>query len=693
MPTHRLSIRRKLILFGVGVSAAVLIVCAAGFITHDLIRIKRAMSENLNVQARIIAAQAERPLLSGDRQALWFVLQALDANAGVSAAWIRTLAGETVAAYHRNPAAPLEIPAAAFKDAAVTRSHVTLRVPIQNYGETVGYVDIAAEKSMLSRDLQHYALIAVATLLVALAAAFVLSSGLQSIISAPVLALRDVAKRVISERNYALRAPSGNDDELGELTANFNDMLDHMEQRDAMLEQQVKERTHELVRLNDQLKHQAYHDALTRLPNRALLDDRLTLAIAQAERYRGKLAVMFLDLDNFKQINDTLGHEYGDELLRQVAVRLRNAIRSNDTVARLGGDEFTIVATEIESPDDAAQVASTIIRAVREPYEIIGKESQLTVSIGISIYPDDGDHVSVLKRNADTAMYHAKDRGRNNYQFFSRELNTRVRNRLLMLSELEQAIQGQEVFTLYRARMEAVSEQIIGAEALVRWRHPQQGLLGPAEIARYAAEAGLSSRLDQWLAEDAVRCFARWRKHVPRALSLTLPLSAQSLLDERVVLYLQHLADRGGVDAGDVEIEVAEDALTKNPQRLAASLAGIKSAGFRLALGQFGSGAAAVDDLNRYPFDALKLDRSLVRGLAQTPAHGRLVEAVLALARTLGLAVIADEVDDERTRELLLELGCDYLQGAVIHPPQEAAAFESMVRLPAARVLAGASSA
>jgi diguanylate cyclase (GGDEF)-like protein len=676
MTLRSLAIRRKLMLLGTAVSATVVLVCIGAFLAYDAIRLERLAQGHLSVQAGVLAEHAGNAVASGDRQGAWSALQVLDASPGVSAAWIRQLDGRSLAAYQRNGSEPLTLTETAFASGGKTAGHLTVRAPIRRFGETIGFVDIAADTGFIDRDVLEYALGLSLTAALAIAVALLVSLRFQRAIADPVIGLRELARRVVRERNYALRAPAEGGDEFGELTASINELLEHIEQRDAMLEQQVKERTRELVRLNDQLKHQVYHDTLTRLPNRALFDDRLTLALAQAERYRTMLAVMFLDLDEFKNINDTLGHEYGDELLRAVAERLRRAVRSNDTVARLGGDEFTIIISQLESPDDAGQVAASIIRALGEHFDIAGRSLKVTASIGISVYPVDGDTVSVLKRNADAAMYHAKELGRNNYQFFSDELNARARHRLLMLTELEASIRRNDLLSFYHPRLDVVHDRIIAVQASARWRHPQQGLIAATDIARFAAEAGLAGRLDRWLARDAIARCAGWRRRHQRSFTLVLGLSAQSLLDEGIVAYLGGLLSESALEPGAVQIEIDEAVLVKHSARLAGTLRALGTRGWRLAIANFGTGYAAFEHLAELPIDTIKLSQEHTSALPASKQAIAVVKAVMAMAGSLGITVVAEDIDRAEVRDLLVSLGCTAMEGPLFHSPLSAAEFE-----------------
>ncbi len=407
-----MSITRKLVLYALLVGSGAAVVFFVFDIVHDASRERERLQAHLAASGRLVTPAITESIERGDDAALNRSLTTLLDLPGVSALRLEPAPGQTIA--------PVTL---GEPRASATDWSQGLRLPLFSQGRRVGTLALGVGRATYAHLRNEHLTVALGALASALLAVGLLALLLHRMISIPLLRLTEFARTVSRQRNYSLRSQWQGKDEIGELAAAMDEMLGQVEARDAQLEEQVLSRTDELVRVNEQLKHQAYHDALTRLPNRALFDDRLTLSMAQADRDRKKLAVLFLDLDNFKSINDTLGHEIGDDMLRVVAERLRRSVRRIDTVARLGGDEFTVLVTRLEEADDVLSVVRAIVDSVAEPMEVSGHQLVTSASIGISVYPDHGDSATELKRNADTAMYSAKATGRGRYRFYSQALD------------------------------------------------------------------------------------------------------------------------------------------------------------------------------------------------------------------------------------------------------------------------------
>ncbi|MCC7411726.1 MAG: EAL domain-containing protein [Gammaproteobacteria bacterium] len=657
-----LSIRRKLIIFSMGVTSTALLIVTVAGLYRDALQARQVVGERLEQQANVLAASVTAPLLLGDRKALQDALLSLGSDQGIVRARVLDDAGQILAEYLRPGS---ELPAA---EASVRHvREVTLA------SRRLGEVEIVAQPTAVALWFAELNRLSLVTLAIAIVIAYALSVQLERIISRPLVHLAAIARRVTYERDYTLRASYESADEFGHLTAAFNRMLDQIQQRDELLEDEVRERTEDLVRVNERLKHQAYHDALTKLPNRALFDDRLTLALAQAERERTKVAVLFLDLDNFKTINDTLGHDYGDEMLRHVAQRLRGAVRRNDTVARLGGDEFTVIVTKMDDADAAAVVARSILEVLREPIHVNDQNLHVTVSIGISIYPDHGETVTTLKRNADTAMYQAKERGRDNFQFYSDELDTVVGQRLMLLTELERAIDRGDLQVYYQPLADASTGRIAGVEALARWRHPTRGLMSAAQFIPFAEEAGLISRVDEWMIAAVMRQCAEWnaRGHRPPLTSCNVAIA--TLREAGFGDLMRKLARTHGVTPAWIAIEISERALMHATEDDLDVLRDIRGLGFRLIIDDFGSGYSAFSYLPQCPVDQVKIDRSFVRNVARDRYGAAAVRAIVAMARSLELVIAAKGVAERAQQSALQLVGLTLVQGYFSGEPVPAA--------------------
>lgn len=412
-----------------------------------------------------------------------------------------------------------------------------------------------------------------------------------------------------------------------------------------------------------QLDHMAHHDPLTDLPNRSLLADRLEQAVHRAERTGNHVAVLFIDLDRFKNINDTLGHPSGDLLLQDVARRLQHMLRHEDTVARLGGDEFIVVVENIERPDFAESVASKIIEVLDTPFTINGQELFIGASIGISLYPTDGGNPSNLIKYADTAMYRAKEKGRNTYQFYTQELTDTVMERLALESSLRRALDAGQLELHYQPQVELSSGRIIGAEALLRWHHPELGMISPERFIPLAEEAGIILPIGEWVLEQACSQAARWCALYPEFERIAVNLSIVQLQRNDFVEKVRGVLQRTGLPAAKLELEITEGMLMQFPDITQVVLNGLRDLGVDLAIDDFGTGYSSLSYLKRFPIQILKIDRSFIMDIPADSNDAAITRAVIALGKSLQMKVIAEGVETAQQAEFLLQEGCNVGQG------------------------------
>ena len=418
----------------------------------------------------------------------------------------------------------------------------------------------------------------------------------------------------------------------------------------------------------ERIRFLAQHDFLTGLPNRMLLQDRLSQELAHARRSGRHIAVLFVDLDRFKNVNDSLGHHLGDRLLMQVAERLSSCVRIDDTVSRQGGDEFIIALTDIRGPDDAAHVAQKVLDEVSQPFQLDGVEVHITPSVGISLYPEDGRDIDTLVRNADAAMYHAKDQGRNNFQFFVDELSTRARARLSLENSLRRALLANEFFLLYQPQINARTGELIGAEALIRWRRTDSTML-PAEFIPLAEESGLILAIGEWVLREACRQQRAWSENGLPAIPVAVNISAIQFHQHQFLDLVGQIMAETGADPTCIEMELTEGIIMQEADTTIGRLRQIKEMGMSLAIDDFGTGYSSLSYLRRFPLDRLKVDQSFVRDMEYDSADLAITEAIIGLARTLGLRVIAEGVETEREIMLLRERQCEDIQGNFFAPP------------------------
>jgi diguanylate cyclase (GGDEF)-like protein/PAS domain S-box-containing protein len=425
----------------------------------------------------------------------------------------------------------------------------------------------------------------------------------------------------------------------------------------------LKESEERIIRL-------ATRDSLTELPNRLLFQDRLQQSIEAAKRNKTSVAVLFIDLDRFKNVNDSLGHETGDGLLKAVATRMSQCIRAVDTVARLGGDEFVICLAHMKDPADATKVAAKITEAMSRPFDVDGQQINTSSSIGISLYPADAKDASTLLRNADTAMYHAKERGRNNHQFFSGDMNERAMIRHEVEVALRKAIENEEFALVYQPQTRVSDSTVIGAEALLRWHHPERGLVPPLEFIRVAEDSGLIEPIGQWVLKEACAQLRRWQERGCPPIRVAVNISARQLLDPDAFLqYVTQTFTECAVDPRQIELEMTESLLLDHFEANAIMLRKLGQSGVRIAVDDFGTGYSSLSYIKRLPIDSIKIDRSFIRDIETDRDDAEIIRAIIAMAHGLKLRVTAEGVETARQLGALKELGCDEYQGYLVSEP------------------------
>jgi len=428
------------------------------------------------------------------------------------------------------------------------------------------------------------------------------------------------------------------------------------------------------------INFQAYHDLLTHLPNRALLKDRLNLAITQAQRNKRKLAAMFLDLDRFKLVNDTLGHSMGDRLLKAVANRLQSCLRGGDTLSRFGGDEFTLLLPEVRTRDDVVVIAEKILDRLCEPFVIDGHELFVGASIGIAMYPEAGDTGEVLIQNADIAMYQVKGRGKNGYQFFSEEMNQQFSTRLSLERELRNGLIQGEFEVYYQPQVALDNGRITGVEALVRWHHSVRGLVDPGEFLPLAEETGLIVQLDEFVQRQAFADVAAWRRAGYEDICVSVNLTALQLEQEGFVERFVESLNTTGLSAEQVKFEITESTLMQDMDLIIPKLKAIRDLGASFAIDDFGTGYSSLSYLHQFPINTLKIDRSFVGDIRAEQGDASIIDAIVAMARGLHLGLIAEGVENRSQLKYLRAQGCQEVQGYIFSPAVPAAEFVALLK-------------
>ncbi len=432
-------------------------------------------------------------------------------------------------------------------------------------------------------------------------------------------------------------------------------------------------------KLIQQMAHQANHDPLTGLPNRILFNDRLKQAVAQQTQTGKKLAVMVMDLDRFKQVNDLLGHAAGDRLLIEVGRRLKQKVKMGDTVARLGGDEYTVLVNNIENEERAAVVAQELLITFREPFVCEGQQLHVTASLGIAICPSDGDDVQKLMKHADTAMYQAKEMGGNVFQLFTKTLNERVLHRINMENSLRQAIERRELVLFYQPKVNVETWQIIGFEALIRWEHPERGLISPAEFIPLAEETRLILPIGEWVLEQACLQQTSWLRQGYGAISVAVNLSPYQFGKKGLLDQISHIVQETGADPELLELEITESAAMMDVDYTINTLYDLQRLGFKITVDDFGTGHSSLNYLKQFPINALKIDRSFVRDLPANQKDAAIVSSIIALAKNLNLSVIAEGVESRAQISRLKKAGCVDMQGFFFSRPLPPEDFQSVL--------------
>jgi diguanylate cyclase (GGDEF)-like protein len=491
--------------------------------------------------------------------------------------------------------------------------------------------------------------------------AWLISSRLQKTISYPIVQLARTMQKVSDTKDYSIRVNKDSNDEIGNLITGFNQMLEEIEDRNLVLLQR-QEHLHQL----------AHFDSLTHLPNRSLFYDRLSQALNYCKRNNKVLSVMFIDLDHFKDINDTYGHRCGDLLLTLVSSRLSGVVRDCDTLARLGGDEFTLFVQDIGNRSNASVVAQTIYALFEVPFSLEGKDIFVSCSIGITLFPDDGEKVDDLLMYADIAMYFAKEAGKNTFRFYEPEMNQASGERLSLQTDLHHALTRREFLLHYQPKLDIQSNEITGFEALIRWQHPKRGLIAPNTFIPLAELAGIIVPISDWVLQQAC-CQAKiLQEQGYGPFKMAVNLSASHFKRHTVVASVQHALEFSGLDPAYLELELTESILIQNTQSTLDTLQELKGLGVSLAIDDFGTGYSSLSYLHRFPIDTLKIDRSFIIRMDDCEEDLAIVTAIISMGLSLKMHVIAEGVETDKQLALLRDKGCHAIQGYLFSKPLSA---------------------
>jgi diguanylate cyclase (GGDEF)-like protein len=687
------SFHHKQVILVVVINALCLALASVLFFSTNIISFEQSLRAELNSKSLLVSRSTAAALAFHDRDAARALMDAFGPDHTVRQASVFDADHEVFAQYLRPGAVLTSWKNIQPEFYTEHEGIISVLQPIELDGVTVGYFFMSADNTALGEQIKSYALIILGVFVLSLFLAYILSLYAQRLMSSPINKLAEIVGHVSENQNYDRRLQVERTDELGTLINGFNSMLDVIQDREQQL-QKNGERLESLVEVRTrQLYQRANYDALTRLPNRHLLMDRLEHGIELAKRSPKNLGVLFLDLDRFKVINDNLGHAIGDELLKKVSARLTNAVRADDSVCRWGGDEFVIFLEHLRRPEYAARVAEKIIQSLKEPFELSGHNLHISTSIGISVYPKDGEDPTTLLKHADISMYQAKDRGAGNYCYFESHMNAMSLERLGMETKLHSALDNNEFSLHYQPQVNLKSGQVMGVEALLRWDNPELGWVSPAEFIPLAEEVGLINRIGLWVLAEACQQNKCWQDQGYSPIRVAVNLSASQLADNNLADDILALLKANELAAQYLEVEITENVFIDAPKSVYGTLQKLRKHGVHISLDDFGTGYSSMSYLRDLPIDTLKVDGGFVRDLGSDAASDGIVQATVTLAHSLGLSVVAECVETSVQRDHLRELNCDMVQGYLFGkpvPPQqllltemaESASATSLVDMP-----------
>ncbi len=706
---NNISIRHKLTLIILIISTVTLMIASFAFLTSDRLYSQKNVGDNLGIMADMIAANSAAAILFGDPAAASETLGFLKLQDNIEAGVIYDVNNGIFAVYQkRGMSAQLPVPDLQTENVLFRGDYVELFSDIIYQGEKIGVVYLRSDMRAIHERLVWFLGIVAAVLLVSLLVAYSLSAQMQHIITAPLFRLSAIARRISTERNYSLRVGGEGRDELGSLIVDFNIMLEEIQARDEKLkthqeelEARVAQRTRELERANLELasskeqaesvakrmQFHAHHDSLTGLPNRVLLNDRIKTELAHARREQSILALLFLDLDRFKIINDSLGHATGDQLLRIISRRVKDCVRDGDTVARLGGDEFMVLLPRITSASDAGRISNKIIDSLTEPVSCNGHDLHITTSVGISVYPFDGTDPETLVRNADISMYRAKELGRNKAVYYTAELNAGSRKQLVLETNLRKALERNELKLFYQPKIDITLNTIVGVEALLRWQRPGMGYISPKDFIPIAEESGLITPIGEWVLHTAFRQLREWHDAGFTDLTMAVNLSSVQLARTGFENILESALVESGINPALAELEVTENVAMKNMESAAATLYKLKKMGVSIAMDDFGTGYSSLSYLRSLPIDTVKIDQSFVCEIPDNMEDVLIAQAIIAMANSLNMALVVEGIETVRQLNFFRQQGCRIVQGYLFSKPVEPEAILEMLR---AQTLPGA---
>lgn len=658
----RLSLKHRQMIVVVGVSVIILLFTTGVFLYSDYVSLKRSISERIQSKANFIAASSVTALANRNAQSAQKVLKIASIDQSIQLAVLYDRHQSPLAEYRidkNSIEVPVTVPPIGLSS---NFDNASLVLPIVVENKTQGWLYLVYDLAELKEQVGIYAKIVMVIFIVGLILIWLLSSILQKFVLEPITRLAGLIDKISRTKNYSERVSVERSDELGALMKGFNTMLTAIQERESDL-QRHNERMESLVELRTrQLHHRSNYDALTRLPNRYLLMEKLHQAIESARRTERKMALLLIDIDRFKIINDSLGHHLGDELLLVMSKRLSNINRIDDAVARLGGDEFVVLLGDVNRVEDAEFVAKKIMEELSEPFVLQHHRLHISVSIGISVFPDDADDALGLLRRADVSMYRSKQKGKNLYSFYDSELDDNSA-RLTIESGLRNALANSELYLVYQPQVCLKTNKVIGAEALMRWNNPGLGEVFPAEFIPIAVEIGIINELSIWAIESVCQQLRKWKDSRAPLVKTSINISAADLLMPDFVQTVGQIIEKYVIDPSYLQLEITEDVFLEGTDKICRALYQLKAMGILVAIDDFGTGYSSLSYLRDLPVDVLKLDGSFVQRIHESSKSRGIVLSAISLAHGLGLKIVAECVETQSQFSFLVDNGCDIVQG------------------------------
>lgn len=635
-----------------------------------------ALVRQTQAQATMASENIGAAMVFGDKNAANDILAALRVVSDVQSAVVYDKQNRPFASYLREAgAAPAAAPPERREAYWLSYRYATVSLPLMIKRERFGTVVVRSTLKSVYRQLALYLALTIPVMLAVLAIAHLVLSRLQRFITDPILALARVSAQISRLGDYSIRAEVSSLADIGMLSKTFNTMLDRIQKRESELEAEIAERK----RIEVKLDRLAHFDEVTQLHNRHFFNERLEAVISRPQQFEEQTVLMFIDLDNFKTVNDTLGHDVGDELLRLVARRLAETLRLGDVIARIGGDEFAIILENVGQVGAASRVAEKCLAGVAQAFSISGHEIHIGASIGISVYPDDAANMHELLQYADTAMYYAKNNGKNAYRMFTHSMQEDARTRFTIDNNLRRALERGEFVLHYQPQIDLRTGAISGAEALIRWVHPDLGLISPADFIPVAEDTGMIVQIGEWVLREACHELRKWHD-AGHGIMMSINLSGRQLKEEGLVAAVLAIVDETGIDARWLELELTESMLMDASATIVEKLHTLKRAGIQLAIDDFGTGYSSMSYLKTFPVGSLKIDRSFVKDLPQSAQDAAITKAIIAMAKSLKMEVVAEGIETLEQAEFLRANGCDKAQGYYYSKPQPAAQVRELLR-------------